>query len=38
VRYAPADPADSTIDPLTPMWIFPAIFLVSGAVVLVAAF
>jgi hypothetical protein len=29
VRYAPAEPADSTIDPLTPMWIFPAIFLIA---------
>ena len=37
VRYASANPADATLDPLTPMWVFPAVFLVSGAIVLCAA-
>ena len=37
VRYAAANPRDATIDPLTPMWVFPAVFLVAGVVVLLAA-
>lgn len=37
VRYDPADPRDATIDPLTPIWIFPAVFLIAGAIILWAA-
>ena len=37
VRYASANPADATVEPLTPLWVFPAVFLVSGAIVLWAA-
>ena len=38
VRYAPADPTDATVDPLTPMWVFPAVFVVSGVVMLIVGF
>ncbi len=37
VRYASANPADATVDPLTPLWVFPTVFLVAGVVVLCAA-
>jgi hypothetical protein len=37
VRYDPANPKDATIDPLPPTWIFLAVFLVAGLIVLYAA-
>ena len=36
VRYNPSNPRDATVDPLTPVWVFPAVFLIAGLVVLVA--
>jgi hypothetical protein len=36
VRYNPTNPRDATADPLTPTWVFPAVFLIAGLVVLVA--
>jgi hypothetical protein len=34
VRYDPANPRDATIDPMTPTWIFPVIFLIAGGLIL----
>jgi hypothetical protein len=36
VHYDPANPEDATVDPLSPTWIFPAVFVVTGLVVLCA--
>jgi hypothetical protein len=38
VRYAAGNPRDATIDPLSPTWVFPAVFLAAGIVVLISAF
>ena len=37
VRFNPANPRDATIDPLSPTWVFPAIFLIAGLIILCAA-
>ncbi len=37
VRYDPANPKDATVDPLAPTWIFLAIFLIAGFIILYAA-
>jgi hypothetical protein len=37
VRYDPANPKDATVDPLTPTWIFLAVFLIAGLIILCAA-
>jgi uncharacterized protein DUF3592 len=38
VRYAADNPDDATIDPLSPTWVFSAVFLAAGVVVLASAF
>ena len=38
VRYAARNPNDATIDPLSPTWVFSAVFLVAGIAVLISAF
>jgi uncharacterized protein DUF3592 len=38
VRYAAGNPDDATIDALSPTWVFPAVFLAAGIVVLISAF
>ncbi len=37
VRYDPKNPKNATVDPLDPTWIFPAVFLMVGLIVLYAA-
>jgi hypothetical protein len=37
VRYDPAHPRDATVDPLAPTWMFPAVFLIAGVIMLWAA-
>jgi hypothetical protein len=37
VRYDPANPKDATVDPLAPTWIFLAIFVIAGLIMLYAA-
>ncbi|MPZ32982.1 MAG: DUF3592 domain-containing protein [Rhodospirillales bacterium] len=37
VRYDPANPREATIDPLAPTWMFPAVFLIAGVIMLWAA-
>ena len=36
VRYDSANPKDATVDPLAPTWIFPAVFLIAGFIILYA--
>ena len=36
VRYDPSDPSDATVDPVSPTWVFSAVFAVAGIVVLCA--
>jgi hypothetical protein len=38
VRYDAGNPDDATIDPLSPTWMFPAVFLAAGVVILISAF
>jgi hypothetical protein len=37
VLYAAGNPRDAAIDPLSPTWVFSAVFLVAGLVILAAA-
>ena len=36
VRYDPGDPDDATVDPISPTWVFAAVFAIAGLVVLCA--